>query len=1098
MNFRSVILFLLSIVCFFSQVNGQQYLKMKNDPTVNIFDIQKAANEYFSKVGRGKGTGYKQYKRWEYENRSKAYPEGKISFQGIDVSKKEFDRFKSRTLTKSAQTTTWKSLGPDNIDTNNGHYSPGLGRVDRIAVDPKNEDVLYIGGPTNGVWKSVDGGKNWISKTDNVGSLGVCGIVIDPVNTDKIYWATGDGDNSNSTNCTGIFISNDGGDSWNLSGLSFSYTEGVIGRKLIMHPNDNNTLLFSCSKGIYKSVDGGANWNLEQVGYFDDIFYKPNEPQIVYASQVGSFFRSTNGGDSFDRVDVNLSGRVFIGVTVAAPNVVYLMTGRKGIYKSSDKGQSFSYVADHEYTKSAMWHHGTFIVSPNDENLIHTGEFETHKSEDGGYTWEKTSDWIFPNNHYIHCDIHDFLYSGNKLYVCTDGGVSYSTNEGDSWVNLFNSMVALEPYRLTVCKTNSNLHMNGSQDNGIYLWDGRRWDGLYGADGMDCLIDYDNTNNKYFAIQNGELHATSHEVTQPGEGDWVSPLVMHPTNPSVMYFGNNRVHKTVDGMKSWTVVGTFGIGNITNLALGESDPNYIYASKGARLWCTSNDGVSWSEITPGLPDLWITRIAVHPLDPLKVAVSLGAYDDGEKVYLSEDGGATWQNYSKQLPNIEARCLVFDDSESDALYLGMDIGIYYIDNTMDDWQLYSEGFPMVGVNDLKIHYSSDQIFAASLGRGIWKNSTKNALEYCSAAGSDQTLDNWITNLKLGTIDNDSGKKAYSDFKEMYTSLQIGSEYTMQVAVNDDNTTDKCFAWIDSNNNKEFEATELLTFGSFDNEHKASVTFSIPENTVPGFYTMRIRLQSEIEEPTPCGDAIKGEVEDYSVLIENNTLQYCDAVGADGTGGDWIRNVKLNTINNTSEQTGYSDFTNQSTDLQVNQEYTLSVTLNYHFDVDQCGAWIDFNQNANFEANELIGLQLHNNHVFQGNFTVPENAILGSTRMRVRAVYDNSLVPCNSIYGEVEDYTVNVDNITAISNKTQSKKNLKVYPNPTNSALNIELLSFSEENVELQVFNVEGQLIFQEELGLKRRVKIETSSFKSGLYFIRVNNSKETAYSKFVVE
>lgn len=1098
MNIRSIILAVLSVVFLFPQARGQQYLKMINDPKANIFEIQKAANDYFSKVGTGKGTGYKQYKRWEYENWSKAYPDGNIDFQGVDVSKKEFDRFKGRNYTKSAHLNAWKSLGPDNINTNNGHYSPGLGRIDRIMVDPKNENILYIGGPTNGVWKSVDGGQNWVSKTDNIGSRGVCSIAIDPLNTNKIYWATGDGDN-NSTNCTGIFISSDGGESWAISGLNFAYVEGVKGRKLIIHPNENNTLLFSCSKGIYKSVDGGTNWILKQEGDFDDIFYKPDEPQIVYASQVNGFYRSTNGGDSFVKVNVDLGGRVFIGLTAAAPNVVYLMTGRKGIYKSTDKGQSFTYVADHKYTKGEMWHHGTFIVSPVNENLIHTGEIETHKSLDGGHSWVKTSDWTFPNNHYIHCDVHDFVYVGNKLYVCTDGGVSYSTDEGNSWVNLFNTMVALEPYRLAVCKSNSNLHMNGSQDNGIYLWDGQLWDGIYGADGMECLIDYNNPNNKYFSIQNGEIHSTGHSITQPGEGAWVSPLVMHPTNPLVMYFGNNKVMKTTDGMQNWTAIGSFGIGNIDNLALGESDPNYIYASKGAKLWRTANDGASWTEITTGLPNRWITRIAVHPSNPLKVAVSLGGFDDGQKVYLSKNGGVSWENYSKQLPNIEARCLVFDDAETDALYVGMDIGIYYIDNTMSDWELYSEGFPLVGVTDLEIHYSSNQIFAASLGRGIWKNSTKNAPTYCTAAGNIQTPGNWITNFKLETINQNSGKEAYSDFTNVYARLRIGSEYTMQVTLNTHNTNDKCFAWIDSNNNKEFEPNELLTFGNFNEGHSASVTFSIPEDATPGFYTMRLRLQNEIEKATPCGNDIKGEVEDYSVLIEKNIRQYCNAVGADGTGGDWIKNVKLNTINNTSSQTGYSDFTNLSTDLQRNQKYTISVTLNYHFDVDKCGVWIDYNQNDAFEANEFIDLPIFNSsqHIYQGNFTVPESSIKGSTRMRVRAVYNNSMVPCNSAFGEVEDYTINIETITAISSITLNSQMLNVYPNPTKSVLNVEIVGIEEEDAIFQIFNIEGQLMFIEKLGMKRKIKIGTSSFKSGLYFIRVNYNDKSVYGKFVV-
>ena len=1096
MNLRLLFTALLISVVSISNTGAQEYLEMMNDTSANFFEIQKAANEYFAKVGTGKGTGYKQYKRWEYENESKAYPDGNLSLQGVDVSIKEFIRFKSKTFRKSASTKVWQSLGPDNINTNNGHYSPGLGRIDRIAVDPKNHNILYIGGPANGVWKSVDGGQNWVSKTDFVGSRGVCGIVVHPVNTNTIFWATGDGDHS-STNCTGIFISRNGGETWEQSGLSFNYTDQVKGRKLIMHPERYDTLLFSCSSGIYKTSNGGKSWVLKQAGAFDDIFYKPDEPEIVYASNVGAFYRSTNGGESFTKASVELAGRVFIGLTAAAPDVVYLMTGERGIYKSNDKGVTFSFIGDHQYTKGTMWHHGTFIVSPEDENLIHTGEFETHKSTDGGISWVKTSKWTFPNEHYIHCDIHDFLYVGNKLYVCTDGGVSYTTDEGNSWVNLFNTMVALEPYRLGVCKSNANMHMNGSQDNGIYLWDGDIWDGLYGADGMECIIDYENPNNKYFVIQNGGVRSTANSVTQPGEGGWVSPLVMHPANPSVLFFGNDKVRKTTDRMQTWTVIGDFGSGNVTDLAIGESNPDYLYASKGSKLWRTTNGGAGWTDITAGLPNQWITRIAVHPKNPLIVAVSLGSYVSGRKVYLSRNGGATWENYSNQLPNIQARCLVFDDTDNEALYLGMDIGIYYIDNTMDSWELYSEGFPMVGVNELEIHHSSDQIFAASLGRGIWKNSTKNAPQYCSASGSAETAGNWIKNFTLGTINNNSDYGSYSDFKSVFTELRIGSEYSMSVKLNAHDANDKCFAWMDSNNNKVFENDELITLGSFNADHIASATFAIPEDAVPGYYTLRVRTQKTTEAAIPCG-SIEGEVEDYSVLILKKNLQYCSAVGASGTGADWIKNVSLNSLNNTSVQTDYSDFTDKSTDLEVKKQYNLVVTLNHHFDPDKCGAWIDYNQNGEFESGEFINLPLFNSgqHIYRASFTVPESAMGGKTRMRVRVVYNNSLVPCNSIFGEVEDYTVNIEKLTSLKVDGSINEKLKVYPNPTRNMVNIEVPQVVAVPANLYVYSTTGKLIYQEIL-ISDKASINTSRFKSGLYFVKLDARNSMYYESFVV-
>lgn len=80
MKIRLVTIVLVSAFLFPFCGFGQKYIQMMNDNEANFFDVQKAANEYFDKVGTGKGTGYKQYKRWEHENISKSYPTGNLSF----------------------------------------------------------------------------------------------------------------------------------------------------------------------------------------------------------------------------------------------------------------------------------------------------------------------------------------------------------------------------------------------------------------------------------------------------------------------------------------------------------------------------------------------------------------------------------------------------------------------------------------------------------------------------------------------------------------------------------------------------------------------------------------------------------------------------------------------------------------------------------------------------------------------------------------------------------------------------------------------------------------------------------------------------------
>ncbi|HBY66852.1 MAG TPA: hypothetical protein DEG69_03175 [Flavobacteriaceae bacterium] len=140
----------------------------------------------------------------------------------------------------------------------------------------------------------------------------------------------------------------------------------------------------------------------------------------------------------------------------------------------------------------------------------------------------------------------------------------------------------------------------------------------------------------------------------------------------------------------------------------------MYASRSSLLYKTIDGGATNWEImtTPGGA---INYIAIHPTNPDKVAV---ATTSGSKVFVSTDGGETWENYRKNLPNFSALCIVWDDNNADGLYLGMNYGIYYIDNGLNEWQPYSNNIANVEVSELEINNETDMIYAATYGRGLW--------------------------------------------------------------------------------------------------------------------------------------------------------------------------------------------------------------------------------------------------------------------------------------------------------------------------------------------------------------------------------------------
>ncbi|MBK7214077.1 MAG: PKD domain-containing protein [Bacteroidales bacterium] len=140
-------------------------------------------------------------------------------------------------------------------------------------------------------------------------------------------------------------------------------------------------------------------------------------------------------------------------------------------------------------------------------------------------------------------------------------------------------------------------------------------------------------------------------------------------------------------------------------------------------------------------------------------------------------------------------------------------------------------------------------------------------------------------------------------------------------------------------------------------------------------------------------------------------YCNANAA---CDEYISNVSLNTINNTSTcgTSGYTDFTSISTTLNAGQSYTLTISNgNPVYPEDQCGAWIDWNNDKDFDdsGEYLAASGSPGSGPYTINFTVPAGAASGNTRLRTRVLYTGNIVSCGSVdWGETEDYTVSINN------------------------------------------------------------------------------------------
>ncbi len=737
------IIFPLLLLLITSTIKAQTWVDLMLDPKVNFYDVQREFNNYWNEREIPRSKGWKQFKRWEDFMGPRVYPTGERIDNGI--AWREYYNYMKTHETRAYTSSNWVALGPFSPPIGGGE----AGRVNCIAFHPGNWNIIYAGSPGGGLWVTNDGAISWSPLTDRLPVVGVSDIVVDYVNPSTIYIATGDGD-GNDTYTVGVLKSTDGGQTFNPTGLTWPVNMKRVIGKLLINPQNHNSLFAATSYGVLKTNDGGATWQNMTFDFTRDICFKPGDTTIVYAATKNLLYKSTDGGAHFSFRTIPFvypPSRVEIAVTPANPNYVYVLSGNNtdqsfgGIYRSTDAGETFSarsatpnilgWSAAGNDTGGQSWYDLSIAASQTNAEEIYVGGVNIWKSINGGVNWNIIAHWYGANNKpYVHADIHCLRYSpGSTLFAGSDGGVSKTSDGGSSWSTVNNGFSIGQMYRLSTSVTNPSEVITGWQDNGTNLLNGT-WKRVVGGDGMDCLIDYSNSNYMYASLPNGSLQGSSdggntfnsimNNISHADSGAWVTPITIHPTTPQTIYAGFTNVWKSTNRGANWTKISSFNSPNyLKTLVVAPTNPNVIYAATDNVINKTTDGGATWSVISNGLPNNVVTGITVSSASPNVLWVTMSGYSTGQKVYTSRNGGVSWSNYSGTLPNIPANCIKYVNQSNEALYLGMDVGVYYTDSTMSDWVLYNNNLPNVIIDDLEISYSTHKIKVATFGRGLWE-------------------------------------------------------------------------------------------------------------------------------------------------------------------------------------------------------------------------------------------------------------------------------------------------------------------------------------------------------------------------------------------
>ncbi len=602
-----------------------------NPSTDNFETIRQNAENYFANIDKeARGTGYKQWKRWEYIQQDRLTDDGRV-FNYAARNFQEYNDYMAAQSSSRGTTSTygyWDQLGPYHFTDGNG-WNGGIGRVNCITFHPTLSSTFWVGTPSGGLWRTTNGGTNWTPLTDGMPRIGVSGLAVNYNNTDIMYLLTGDGDGAD-VYSIGVMKTTNGGETWYSTSLSYDVTDNVRGYKILMHPTNPAILFVVSSEGIHKTSNSGSTWTLvhsSSTSNYHDIEFKPGDPTIMYACAGSQFFRSTNTGDTWTQITSGVptsATRMAIGVSPNNSAYVYLFAGPSyssgifvGMYRSTDSGVSFASRATTpnilgysnvgaDSDDQTTYDHCVAISRTDIQDIV-TGAINCWKSTNGGTSYTLSSMWDNPPGaDYTHADIHALEINplNNYLYCGSDGGIFRSIDFGDNWTDLSNGLVITQTYRIAGYQPDANLLINGTQDNGSNKWTGGpNMLHVLGADGMDCMIDHSNQNILYNSTQNGGLRkstdggATYTSIKPAGSvGSWVTPYVMNPSSAGTIYAGYSSVYKSTNGGSTWSALSVGGSGA---MAIGTSNTSRVYASlDGGNTIYRSDDAGS---VQPGAP-----------------------------------------------------------------------------------------------------------------------------------------------------------------------------------------------------------------------------------------------------------------------------------------------------------------------------------------------------------------------------------------------------------------------------------------------------------------------------------------------------------------
>ena len=680
------------------------------------------------------------------------------------------------------------------------------GRVGDFAVHPTKPWIYYVAVCSGNVWKTENNGITYEPIFDDQGSYSIGCVTLDPSDPLTVWVGTGENNSQRSVSYgDGVYKSIDGGKNWENLGLKESEHIGMVR----VDPRDSNVIYVAAQgplwraggdRGLYKSTDGGKTWELileidEETGV-SEIHLDPRDPDVLYAAAYqrrrrvwalidggpgSAIYKSTDAGASWNKLTNGLPkgdvGRIGLAVSPANPDVVYAIVEaaneQGGFFRSTDAGANWAKRCD--YVAGSPQYYQEIFADPKNVDRVYSMDVLMRVTEDGGKTFERVE------KKFKHVDDHalwiDPDHTDHLLAGC-DGGIYESYDRGANWDFKANLPIT-QFYRVSVDNEYPFYNVyGGTQDNnslgapsrtismnGIINTD---WTITLGGDGYETQVDPTNPDIIYSQYQYGGLaryDRRSGEVLeiqpQPGRGEpplrwnWDSPLLLSPHSHTRLYYAANRLFRTDDRGNSWRAVSpdltrqldrnqlevmgiiqsvdavaknnsTSYFGNIVALTESPVQAGIIYVgTDDGLIQVTEDGGEAWRKIesVKGVPEMtYVSEVTASRHDAQTVLAAFDNHKNGDfrpYVYKSTDLGKHWKSITGDLPERGTVYAVEQDHvDPNLLFAGTEFGVFFTTDGGEHWIKLKGGFPVIIVKDLDIQRRENDLAVGTFGRGIY--------------------------------------------------------------------------------------------------------------------------------------------------------------------------------------------------------------------------------------------------------------------------------------------------------------------------------------------------------------------------------------------